>query len=405
MHKNYHQDFPVFEKKPELIYLDSAASSLRPYTVVKAMKNYGAYSHANIHRGAYALSYEATKKYEAIRKQVATWIGAKMPEEVIFTQGTTDSINHLVRSFESESHFEAGKKIVLSIFEHHSNLVPWQQLAKKKNMRLEYLYDFSEQALDIIDDQTQIVAITLMSNAVGLMPPISKIIKKAHAVGALVVGDAAQYMAHYPVNVDALDIDFLAFSGHKLYGPTGIGVLYGKHQWLTRLAPPRFGGDMIEYVAEQETTFAPLPNKFEAGTPNIDGVIGLGSAIEYILSNKTHTSEGIEHMQQLRQYAFTELGKLDFIQCIEPLKETGESAYGPIISFVVKDVHPHDVASILDQSHIAIRAGHHCAQPLMKRLNLSGTCRISFSIYNTTNDIDALIVALKSVRRWLGYES
>ncbi len=212
-------------------------------------------------------------------------------------------------------------------------------------------------------------------------------------------------MAHYPVNVDVLDIDFLAFSGHKLYGPTGIGVLYGKHQWLTRVSPPRFGGDMIEYVAEQETTFAPLPNKFEAGTPNIDGVIGLGSAIEYILSNKTHTAEGIEHMQQLRQYAFTELGKLEFIQCIEPLKETGESTYGPIISFVVQDVHPHDVASILDQSHIAIRAGHHCAQPLMKRLNLSGTCRISFSIYNTTNDIDALIVALKSVRRWLGYES
>jgi cysteine desulfurase/selenocysteine lyase len=399
---NYREDFPVYEKNPELIYLDSAASSLRARPIIDAMSQYASYAHANIHRGAYRLSFEATEKYEEVRKKVAKWIGAKESNEVIFTQGTTDSMNHLMHFFEDDDRFEKGKKIVLSIFEHHSNLVPWQQLAKKKGMILEYIYDFSEESLKQIDTTTQIVAISLMSNAVGLIPPIETIIQKAHGVGALVVGDGAQYITHREINVCQLDIDFFAFSGHKCFGPTGIGVLYGKRQWLEAMPPPRFGGDMIEYVTEQETTFAGLPNKLEAGTPNIDGVIGLGAAVDYMIYRQVQNNNTLD---ALREYAVDQLSELDFIRLVQPLKDSETILYGPIISFTVKDVHPHDVASILDQSNIAIRAGHHCAQPLMKYLELTGTCRISFSIYNTRDDVDALILALKSVRRWLGYES
>ena len=396
------EDFPVYEKNPELIYLDSAASSLRAKPVIDAMRDYSSYSHANIHRGAYRLSYEATESYEAVRKKVANWIGSDDANQVIFTQGTTDSMNQIMRFCEADKRFEKGKKIILSIFEHHSNLVPWQYLAKKKEMILEYIYDFSEESLNKIDANTQIVAMTLMSNALGLIPPINKVIEKAHNVGAIVVGDAAQYIAHHRVDVQELDIDFLAFSGHKIFGPTGIGILYGKREWLDQVLPSRFGGDMIEYVTEQKTTFAGLPNRLEAGTPNIDGVVGLGSAIDFMINQEVHLSKCLD---LLREYAMHQLEGFDFIRVIEPLKENVNISYGPIISFMVKEVHPHDVASILDQNQVAIRAGHHCAQPLMKYLNLSGTCRMSFSIYNTREDIDVCIDALKTVRRWLGYES
>lgn len=413
LEKRYKQEFSVFEQERNLVYLDSAASTLRPRMVSDVLYEFASFQHANIHRGAYKLSYEATQRYDEVREKVVRFIHAKSPEEIIFTYGATDGINLLFRSF---ADFEADlvkDQIVVSIFEHHSNLVPWQQLCMKQDLSLNYLYDFSDEALEVINERTKIVAVTLTSNATGFMPPIEKVIRKAHEFGALVVCDAAQYIGHAPLDVQALDIDFLVFSGHKMFAPTGIGVLYGKKELLSLLTPYRFGGDMIEYVTEQATTFAPLPNRFEAGTPNIEGVIGLGAAIDFI--ERIGIESINEHVSQLRKYCMEALNKIDSIEVIEfdengkrimesSAKDIGTKAHlGPVIAFTIADVHPHDASSILDTANIAIRAGHHCAQPLMKYLGVPATCRVSFQIYNTFEDIDCFINEVKKVRRWLGY--
>lgn len=411
LNKMYKNDFSVFDHEESLVYLDSAASTLRPRNVSDKMHFFTSFEHANIHRGAYKLSYEATSQYDNVRKKVADFIHATSADEIIFTYGTTDSMNLLMRSFSEDPVDTKKNKIVISIFEHHSNLVPWQQLCQSQQMTLDYLYDFSAESLDKIDDSTKIVAITMMSNATGYTPPIKQIIEKAHKHGAIVICDGAQFVGHEAIDVQELNMDFLAFSGHKMFGPTGVGVLYGKKKLLHNLKPYRFGGDMIEYVTEQSTTFAPLPNRFEAGTPNIEGVIGLGAAIDYIDSIGV---QGIsEYLETLRNYCMQQLREIPTVKILEFEKNGSpkskdklgddECKYGPVIAFTIDDVHPHDVSSVLDTNGIAIRAGHHCAQPLMKHLTIQSTCRISFQIYNTTEDIDFFIEKLKEVRRWLGY--
>lgn len=399
------KDFPTFQIHEELVYLDSAASTLRPEEVSKMIYEYGAFNHANIHRGAYSLSYEATKSYDQAKANVADFIGAKA-EEIIFTYGTTDSLNFVSQALAKSGTIAKGDQVVISIFEHHSNIVPWQQVVKEKGATLKYLYDFDENSLNTIDENTKVVSVALVSNSTGVKLPVERIIQRARQVGAIIILDAAQYVGHEKLDVKALDADFVAFSGHKMFGPTGIGVLYGKAQRLKELVPYRFGGDMIEYVREQETTFAPIEEKFEAGTPNIDGVIGLSAAVDYI--NKIGIENIGTYLDDLRDYAYEELSKMEEVTLIDEViaeKLNTVVQYGPVISFMLKDAHPHDVASILDDSHIGIRAGHHCAQPLMKHLGQIATCRISLQVYNNKEDIDYLISKLREVRRWLGYES
>lgn len=401
----YKDLFPVYTKHPRLVYLDSAASTLRPETVTKRLEQYARYEHANVHRGAYKLSYEATNLYDQARETVASFIHAPDKESVIFTYGTTDGLNMLMRSLSDAPNEAKRDKIVLSIYEHHSNIVPWQYMAQQQGLRIEYLYDFSEESLNKIDEHTRFVAVTLMSNATGLCPPVKSITKKARQMGALVIADAAQYIGHEPCHVVDLDVDYMVFSGHKMFGPTGIGVLYGKKELMEGLQPFRYGGDMIEYVYEQEATYAHLPNRLEAGTPNIEGVIGLMEAIHFIESIGITTIK--EHVDALRREALQRLKALPYIEVVEPQPDSveGVSVYGPVISFMMKGAHPHDISSILDVDEIAVRAGHHCAQPLMSHLHCQSTCRISFQLYNTVDDIDRLITQLEEARRWLVRES
>lgn len=397
--------FPLINNHPELIYLDSAATSQKPIQVIKAIEHYNAYQHANIHRGVYDLSMAATDAYDKVRQQVKYLIHAKKDEEIIFTKGTTDSLNLLAYSY-GMVHVMAGDEIVISQAEHHSNILPWQQLAKIKDARLKYLQVddegmiLSDSIEHVITEQTKIVSVTMVSNALGTKQPIRHIIKRAHEVGAVVILDGAQAIVHSSIHVQGLDADFLVFSAHKMFGPTGVGVLYGKQALLETMIPYQTGGDMIEYVEEQSSTFAPLPTRFEAGTPNIEGVVAFGEAITFI--EQIGYGYMTEYENELTAYAYERVKEVPHIILYGP-KDLSQR--GPVISFNVEDVHPHDVTTILNEDHIAIRAGHHCAQPLMKRLGLPSTCRISFSVYNKKEDVDHLIESLKKVRRFLGYES
>lgn len=401
--KNYRDDFPFFDANEGLAFLDSAATTQKPEQVIDAVMAYNSFHHANIHRGAYDLSIKATEGYDHVRDKVRAFIGAKSTEEIVFTKGTTESINLLAATLGET--FQAGDEIVLSILEHHSNLVPWQQLAKRKGLKLTYLY---VNALGVIPDSelakirpgVKLVAVTLLSNAIGVKTPIKAIIDKAHGVGAYVLGDGAQYVPHEAIHVQAMDLDFLVFSGHKMMASTGVGVLYGKKDLLESLRPYQYGGDMIEYVEELDTTFAPLPQRFEAGTPNIEGVVSLGAAIDYI------KGVGFDYIHQKEQvltaYALEKLSDIGVVNIIG----TKEMALkGPVISFNVQDVHSHDTAFILNNHKVAVRSGHHCAQPLMKYLKVPSTARASFYFYNTYEEIDQLVNGLKEVRRWLGYGS
>lgn len=401
--EDYRDDFPFFDANDGLAYLDSAASTQKPEKVIDAISVYNSYHHANIHRGAYDLSIKATEGFDHVREKVKTFICAKAKEEIIFTGGTTESINLLAYSFGDQ--LNKGDEIVISILEHHSNLVPWQQLAKRKGLKLTYLYVddlgvMNESELSKIKDGVKLVAVTMMSNAIGVKTPIEAIIAKAHEAGALVLADGAQYVPHHPIDVQDLDVDFLAFSGHKMMASTGVGVLYGKKDLLETLTPFQYGGDMIEYVEEQETTFAPLPERLEAGTPNIEGVISLGAAISYI--NKIGLPNIHKKEQALTAYALKKLGEMPEIDIVGT---TDLSLKGPVISFNVKEVHSHDTAFILDNHKVAIRSGHHCAQPLMKYMKVPSTARASFYFYNTYEEIDQLVEGLRGVRRLLGYGS
>lgn len=402
------QDFPALLQpvygKP-LVYLDNAATTQRPRQVLEAVKSYDYHSNANPHRGVHYLGTAATQSYEAARERVARFINASSPREVIFTRNATEALN-LVAFTHGLTNIKEGDEIVLCISEHHSNIVPWQQIAQIKKAVLKYLYlneDYQlteEEYQTKITPQVKVVAIAQMSNVLGTVYPVEDIIKWAHRQGAVVVVDAAQSIPHMAVDVQALDADFLVFSGHKVYGPMGIGVLYGKAELLEEMPPYQFGGDMIEYVEEQSSTFAELPQKFEAGTPNVEGAVGLAAALDYV--------EGLglgniaRYEQELTAYALEKLQQLPWVTIHGPL-DTPQR--GPVISFAIDGCHPHDVASIIDTYGVAVRAGHHCAHPLMHYLQIPASSRASFAVYNTKEEVDILLESILNVRKWLGYGS
>ena len=391
---NIKDDFPLL-KNSDICYLDSGATTQKPEYVIKKIDEYYKNYNANPHRGAYSLSVNATSIYEETREKIAKFINAKYREEIIFSKNATESLNLIAYSYGLDS-LKAGDEIVLSIMEHHSNLVPWQMVAKKTGATLKYMYinkDFElskEEIESKITDKTKIVAITHVSNVTGTVNNVESIIKFAHKKGAIVIVDASQSIPHMKIDVQKIDADFLVFSGHKMLAPLGIGVMYGKREILNKMNPFLMGGDMIEYVYEDKTTFAPLPNKFEAGTQNVEGVIGLGAAIDYIESIGYEKIAEIE--KEVVTYAVNELKKLDFIKLYIP---TNLSNHSSVISFNIEGVHPHDVASILDNYGVCVRSGNHCAQPLMRYLGIDSTCRASFYLYNTKEDVDRLIEALK----------
>lgn len=387
------EDFPIFKNK-KISYLDSAATTQKPQQVIDAINDFYQNYNANPHRGAYSLSIETTEIYENTRKKIANFINAKSSEEIIFSKNATESLNLIAYSY-GLNNLTKGTEVVISIMEHHSNLVPWQYVTKKTDSTLKYMYtnenfELTKEEIEAkITDKTKVVCITHVSNALGTINNIKEIIKYAHKNKAIVIVDASQSIPHMKIDVQDLDADFLVFSGHKILAPLGIGVLYGKKQLLNELQPFLMGGDMIEYVYEQNTTFAPLPNKFEAGTQNVEGVIGLGAAIDYIENIGYNEIQKIE--EELVSYAREQLQQLDFLELyMTPNVENHSS----VISFNVRGVHPHDVASILDSQNVCIRSGNHCAQPLMRYLGIDSTCRASFYIYNTKEDVDMLINAL-----------
>jgi cysteine desulfurase / selenocysteine lyase len=391
---NFKDEFPILQER-KISYLDSGATTQKPQCVIDAIESYYKECNANPHRGAYSLSIEATEKYESTREKIAKFINTRNREEIIFSKNATESLNLIAYSYGLDN-LKKDDEVVLSIMEHHSNLVPWQYVTKKTNSKLKFMYinkdyELSKEEIESkITDKTKVVGITHVSNVLGTINNVKKIIKYAHKKGAVVIVDASQSIPHMKIDVQDLDADFLVFSGHKMFAPLGIGVLYGKKELLNKMTPFLMGGDMIEYVYEQNTTFAPLPNKFEAGTQNVEGVIGLGSAIDYIEKIGYKEIQNVE--EAITKYAVNELSKLDFLELyITPHLENHSS----VISFNIKGVHPHDVASILDSNGVCVRSGNHCAQPLLRYLGMDSTCRASFSIYNTKEDVDNLVEALK----------
>ena len=388
------KDFPLLQNR-KIAYLDSGATTQKPVQVIDAIDKFYENNNANPHRGAYSLSIEATEQYENTRTKIANFINAKHREEIIFSKNATESLNLIAYSYGLDN-LKKDDEIVLSIMEHHSNLVPWQKVSKTTGAKLNYMYmndqfELSDEEIESkITDKTKIVGITHVSNVLGTINNVEKIIKYAHKKGAIVIVDASQSIPHMEIDVQKLNADFLVFSGHKMLAPLGIGVLYGKKELLNKMNPFLMGGDMIEYVYEQDTTFAPLPNKFEAGTQNVEGVVGLGAAIDYI--NKIGYDKIAEIEKEVVEYAREKLSSLDFITLyMTPNKENHQA----VISFNINGVHPHDVASILDNYGVCVRSGNHCAQPLMRFLGIDSTCRASFYFYNTKEDIEKLVEALK----------
>ncbi|EAC4812538.1 cysteine desulfurase [Listeria monocytogenes] len=398
-------DFPILaqeiNEKP-LAYLDNAATSQKPKQVIEALTHYYEFDNANVHRGVHTLAARATDAYESARGKVAKFIHAREVAEIIFTRGTTSAINLVVDSY-AEANIEAGDEIVISYLEHHSNLIPWQQLAKRKGAVLKYIEleeDGTisvEQAKKTIGEKTKIVALAHVSNVLGTITPIKEIAAIAHQFGAVILVDGAQAVPHMEVDVVDLDADFYAFSGHKMMAPTGIGALYGKRELLDAMEPTEFGGEMIDFVELYDSTWKELPWKFEAGTPIIGGAIALGAAIDYLA--KVGLANIHAHEQALASYAIEEMSKIEGITIYGPKDASKRCG---LVTFNLEGAHPHDIATILDEDGIAIRAGHHCAQPLMKWLDVSSTARASFYIYNTKEEIDALIDGLKLTKEYFG---
>ena len=391
---DFKDDFPILKNR-DISYLDSGATTQKPQCVIDAVENYYKMYNANPHRGAYSLSIEATEVYENTRAKIAKFINAENPEQIIFSKNATESLNLLAYSYGLDN-LQPEDEVVLSIMEHHSNLVPWQYVTKKTGSTLKYMYINNEYELtreeieEKITDKTKIVGITHVSNVLGTINNVKEIINYAHSKGAIVIVDASQSIPHMRIDVQDLDADFLVFSAHKMLAPLGLGVLYGKQSILDAMRPFIMGGDMIEYVYEQDTTFAMLPNKFEAGTQNVEAVVGLGTAIDYI--EKIGYDKIQEAEKEVVSYAREELSKLDFVKMYITPNEENHSA---VISFNVEGVHPHDVASILDSIGVCVRSGNHCAQPLMRFLNIDSTCRASFYLYNTKEDVDRLVKGLE----------
>ncbi|HFK6295461.1 TPA: cysteine desulfurase [Listeria monocytogenes] len=398
-------DFPILaqeiNEKP-LAYLDNAATSQKPKRVIEALTHYYEFDNANVHRGVHTLAARATDAYEAARGKVAKFIHAREVAEIIFTRGTTSAINLVVDSY-AEANIEAGDEIVISYLEHHSNLIPWQQLAKRKGAVLKYIEleeDGTisvEQAKKTIGEKTKIVALAHVSNVLGTITPMKEIAAIAHQFGAVILVDGAQAVPHMEVDVVDLDADFYAFSGHKMMAPTGIGALYGKRELLDAMEPTEFGGEMIDFVELYDSTWKELPWKFEAGTPIIGGAIALGAAIDYLA--EVGLANIHAHEQALASYAIEEMSKIEGITIYGPKDASKRCG---LVTFNLEGAHPHDIATILDEDGIAIRAGHHCAQPLMKWLDVSSTARASFYIYNTKEEIDALIDGLKLTKEYFG---
>jgi cysteine desulfurase/selenocysteine lyase len=391
---NYKKDFPIFNEN-SLVYLDSSNTAQKPYSVIDAIHQFYEKDNANIHRGIYELSERATIAFEEVRKKTQSFIHAKHAHEIIFTSGTTAAINLVAHSY--GQFFSAGDEVILSVMEHHSNIVPWQFLRDQRGIQLKIIPISDEGEIDLIEyeklfsTRTKFVSIIHASNVLGTINPVEKMIAIAHAHHVPVLVDGAQAFPHIPVDVQTLNCDFYVFSAHKAYGPTGVGILYGKTELLEKMPPYQGGGAMIEQVNFDKTTYASLPAKFEAGTPNIANVIGFGAALNYL--NHIGMDNIQYHETELLNYAVEALSNVSGIRIIG-------TAFPKVsvLTFVLKDIHPHDIGTILAEQNIAIRAGHHCAMPLMQRFNVPATVRASFGIYNTKEDVDALIIGLDKVK-------
>ncbi|KSU12605.1 MULTISPECIES: cysteine desulfurase [Lactococcus] len=399
------KDFPVLNQivnDEPLVYLDNAATTQKPLKVLAAIKDYYENDNANVHRGVHTLAERATEKYEAAREKVRQFINAKSTKEVLFTRGTTTSINW-VAQFAGQI-LKTGDEIVISIMEHHSNIVPWQEVAKKTGAILKFVY-LKDGQLDMdnlrkkITNQTKFVSIAHVSNVLGTINPVEEITKIAHEHGAYMVVDGAQSTPHMAIDLQKMDVDFFAFSGHKMMGPTGIGVLYGKEELLNQFEPVEFGGEMIDFVYESHSTWTELPWKFEAGTPNIAGAIALGAAIDYI--QELGIDQIHQHEIELIDYLMPKLQEIEGLKIYGPKDNVKR---GGLIAFNIEGLHPHDVATALDMEGVAVRAGHHCAQPLLNYLETPATARASFYLYNTKADCDKLVEALKKTKEFFNLD-
>lgn len=395
--------FPILHQDVNghpLVYFDSAATSQKPLPVIEALDRYYREYNSNVHRGVHTLGTKATDAYEGAREKVRRFLNAKSAQEIIFTRGTTAALN-LVASSYGRANVKEGDEIVITYMEHHSNLIPWQQLAKQTGATLKYIPMQEDGTIDLRDveatvtEAAKIVAIAHVSNVLGTINPVREIARIAHERGAVVVVDAAQSAPHMKIDVQELDCDFLAFSGHKMCGPTGIGVLYGKKKWLEQMEPVEFGGEMIDFVELYDSTWKELPWKFEGGTPIIAGAIGLGAAIDFLEQVGLDAIAAHEH--ELAQYALERLAGIDGVTVYGPKERAG------LVTFNIEGVHPHDVATVLDAEGVAIRAGHHCAQPLMKWLGVTATARASFYLYNTKEEIDRFIAALQKAKEYFSH--
>lgn len=395
-------DFPILDQQINghpLVYLDNAATTQKPRQVIDAISHYYLNDNSNVHRGAHSLSDRATAQFEHARKHVARFINASSTREIIWTRGTTEGINLVAQSFGQS--LKAGDKVLISAMEHHSNIVPWQMLAERQGVTVEVIPVSDAGVLDLdrfhdmLDESVKLVAVNHVSNALGSVNPVKEIIRASQAVGAKTLIDGAQAIAHWPLDVQSLDCDFYVFSGHKLFGPTGIGVLYGKEALLDAMPPYQGGGEMIERVSFEGTTYNQLPYKFEAGTPDIAGVIGLSAALDYLDNLDRPAAE--QHEQSLLAAATARAEAIDGLTVIGRAPEKVA-----ILGFLVEGIHPSDLGMLLDQQGVAVRTGHHCAQPIMEQFKISGTVRASFSFYNTHDEIDRLFAALDYARKLLG---
>lgn len=396
------RDFPIFQSG-RFFYLDNAATTQKPHCVMEAMKQYYETENANPLRGLYELSLKATEAYERARVSVQKFLNAKCPEEIIFVRNASEGLNLVAQSY-GRAFLKEGDEVLITIMEHHSNLIPWQQVAKEKGAKLTFLEPNEEGLITpesfkkALNDKVKIVAMAEVSNVLGNRQDIETFVKLTHEKNAIFVCDGAQSVPHRKVDVQAMDVDFLAFSGHKVYGPMGIGAVYGKKELLEKMPPFLFGGEMIEYVTKEDATWAELPHKFEAGTVNVGGAVGLAAAIHYV--EKLGFSFIEEREKELSVYLMEGMKKIPHVHILG--SEKGENHHG-IMTFTVDGVHPHDIAEIMDSHKVCIRAGHHCAQPLMKFLGTPSTSRVSLGLYNTKEDVDAFLAALKTIRGAMGY--
>jgi cysteine desulfurase/selenocysteine lyase len=394
--ENIRKDFPILDTQvfgKKLVYFDNAATTQKPVQVLRVLDDYYERYNSNVHRGVHTLSQQATAGYEQARKTIASFINAASSDEVIFTKGTTDGINLVASSF-GRKFLQKGDSILISAMEHHSNIVPWQMICEERGATLKVIPMDENGVLkmellpELLDESVKMLAFTYVSNSLGTINPVKELIRQAHAKNIPVLVDVAQAIQHMPIDVQELDVDFMAFSGHKIYGPTGIGVLYGKEKWLNEIPPYQGGGDMIKTVTFEKTTYNVLPYKFEAGTPDISGAIGLGAAIAYVNGIGLEAIAAAE--QEILTYAMEKLSEVEGIRFIGKAKDRAS-----VISFLIEGIHPYDLGELLDKQGIAIRTGHHCTEPVMDFFGIPGTCRASFAFYNTTAEVDLLVAGIE----------